>query len=318
MKLPWQRGQQGASPQQGAYWSGETLGTRLPSLIRPSGSFRSERIDCASYRLSIGPEIYVTPTADRQDPATVTARKLELDEAFAIPAGQFALLLTEEVIEIPNDSIGFISIRAKTKFKGLVNVSGFHVDPGFKGQLTFAVFNAAPGPIHLRRGQEIFVLWFADLDQPSSYVKDEPVRLGLDIDMIQGIPGELQSFASLGEKIKEVDKRLTSEIITTSTSLHGQFRDLQLDLRGRMDKAESKQRVQTWINTVAGAVFVLVAGVWLRSVFDPAAQDAVSPTPATIIVPGELSPKLRAPANEVETDRPTGETRLNHGISNVS
>lgn len=135
------------------FWSGETLHERLMQLIDP---FTPDRVDCAAYTLSIGDEIYVSPNEQASDPTTVTVRKLEPGDAFTIPPGQFAFLLTEEVVSVPADALAFISIRAKSKFRGLVNVSGFHVDPGYQGQLTFAVFNAGPVPIHLKRGQPIF------------------------------------------------------------------------------------------------------------------------------------------------------------------
>jgi dCTP deaminase len=48
---------------------------------------------------------------------------------------------------------------------GLINVSGFHVDPGFYGKLIYAVYNAGPSEIHLSRGTEMFLIWFADLDK---------------------------------------------------------------------------------------------------------------------------------------------------------
>jgi dUTPase len=89
------------------------------------------------------------------DPTTVTVRKLGEGEAFTIPPGQFAFLLTEEVVSVPADALAFISVRARTKFRGLVNVSGFHVDPGYRGQLTFSVFNAGPAPIHLKRSANL-------------------------------------------------------------------------------------------------------------------------------------------------------------------
>lgn len=50
------------------------------------------------------------------------------------------------------------------KFKGLINVSGFHVDPGFDGRLKFSVYNAGNRPIHLAYGQPYFLLWFAFFD----------------------------------------------------------------------------------------------------------------------------------------------------------
>jgi len=35
---------------------------------------------------------------------------------------------------------------------------------GYRGRLTFSVFNAGPVPIHLKRGQPIFLIWYASLD----------------------------------------------------------------------------------------------------------------------------------------------------------
>jgi hypothetical protein len=40
------------------FWSGETLTERLPSLIEP---FAPDRVDCAAYTLTVGPEVYVSP-----------------------------------------------------------------------------------------------------------------------------------------------------------------------------------------------------------------------------------------------------------------
>ena len=185
------------------FWSGETLRRRLPPLITP---YLPSRVDCASYLLAIGEEIYVSPSDQSSDPKKVTVRKLASDEAFTIPPGQFAFLLTEESVEIPPDALGFISIRAKIKFRGLVNVSGFHVDPGYRGQLTFAVFNAGPTPVHLKRGQRIFLIWYASLDQSSAAIKQEAPRTGIDPEIISGIAGELQSFDSPGARIRAVER----------------------------------------------------------------------------------------------------------------
>ena len=102
------------------FWSGETLGERLKTLIEP---FVPDRQDCAAYTLSIGLEIYVSPNDQTADRTTVTVRKLSDSEAFTIPSGPFAFLLTEEIVSVPADALAFISIRTKTKFRGLVNVS---------------------------------------------------------------------------------------------------------------------------------------------------------------------------------------------------
>ena len=188
------------------FWSGETLKEQLATLIEP---FDSDRVDCAAYTLSVGPEVYVSPSDQTVDSSTVTVCRLAPGAAFIVPPGQFAFLLTEEVVRVPGDALAFISIRAKIKFRGLINVSGFHVDPGYHGQLTFAVFNAGPVPVHLKRGQEIFLIWYASLDRETAFrKKDDSVRRGIDTELITGVAGELQSFDSLDAKIKTLGDRI--------------------------------------------------------------------------------------------------------------
>ncbi|MDZ4819839.1 MAG: hypothetical protein SGJ20_12790 [Planctomycetota bacterium] len=128
-----------------------------------------------------------------------------------MPAGQFGFLLTEESVTVPATTMAFISIRAKYKFRGLVNVSGFHVDPAYKGRLIFAIFNAGPGPVHLSRGEECFLIWYADLDQPSKL----PMKIGFDSipsELTGPIAGGLQSFAGLLSKISENDKKINDRV----------------------------------------------------------------------------------------------------------
>ena len=210
------------------FWSGETLSERLKTLIDP---FVSGRVDCAAYTLSIGPEVYVSPN----DQTTITIRKLSEGEAFTIPPGQFAFLLTEEVVSVPPDALAFISIRAKTKFRGLVNVSGFHVDPGYCGQLTFAVFNAGPVPVHLKRGQPTFLIWYASLDRETAFKKDGTVHKGIDSAVVTAIAGELQSFAGLSTRWTTAPFRRLPQIRSDASQ-----RNHQLVARRRAHLAHSR------------------------------------------------------------------------------
>jgi dCTP deaminase len=147
-----------------------------PKIVEP---FDPDAIEDANYLLSIGDEIYVSSSDQRNKKQKLT----DDDPSFFIEPGQFAFLLTAERVVIPFNCIGFISIRASIKFTGLVNISGFHVDPGYSGKLIFAVFNAGPTKIHLQRGQRLFPLWIADLDQaiarrdPKKGYEDIPTSL---------------------------------------------------------------------------------------------------------------------------------------------
>ncbi len=256
------------------FWSGETLRERLAELIEP---FRPDRVDCAAYTLSVGPEIYVSPNSQTADPTTATVRKLAGGGAFTIPPGQFAFLLSEEIVGVPSNALAFISIRAKTKFRGLVNVSGFHVDPGYRGQLTFAVFNAGPVPIHLKRGQPIFLIWYASLDRETAFKKEGRIRKGIDPQLIGGVGGELQSFASLSAKIGDVDEQLGT----------------------RINVVEKEQAILRVIGAIVLAVVIGLAVSWLPDVVIPAGP----PSPAaTMVAPPTDSTPASSSRQNVEPE----------------
>lgn len=125
-------------------------------VIKP---FDSKRIKNGAYELSLGAEVFLTDSEKR------SVKHLLDNEMIEIRPGQFALLLTKEYVKIPNNKIAFISIKAGIKFEGLINVSGFHVDPGFEGNLLFSVYNAGPSNIRLSNGTAYFPIWFAEIDQ---------------------------------------------------------------------------------------------------------------------------------------------------------
>ncbi len=87
-----------------------------------------------------------------------------MNEAFFIQPGDFALLTTDERVHIPRDLVAFITLRFRIALKGLINVSGFHVDPGYYAPIFFSVYNAGPNPVAVRQGDRIFMIVFANLD----------------------------------------------------------------------------------------------------------------------------------------------------------
>lgn len=197
-----------------AFWSSGRLRQNYASLV-PSAS-NVGLVEYGSIVLHVGSELYVTPHDGVRDAGSHTKVSLKENASFAIPPGQFAFLLTDEKVCIPANAIGFISMKAKIKFKGLVNVSGFHVDPGYSGKLVFAAFNAGPSPIHLQRGMPLFLLWIADLDElavPADARAGKEDYSDIPIDLINNIPGKLYSLQGLSDKINDVAQELRLSII---------------------------------------------------------------------------------------------------------
>ena len=112
----------------------------------------SKLIQPSSLELSLGKEVFIS---SKKDLCLLNNK----DKHITIPPGDFALLITREYIKIPKYCMGFISIKSKYKFKGLINISGFHVDPGFEGKLKFSVFNAGTTGLILSYGDPVFILF---------------------------------------------------------------------------------------------------------------------------------------------------------------
>ena len=123
--------------------------------------FEKTRVQCGAYELSLGSEVYVSGAAAKLS--------LEVGAIGTIAPGQIAVLITEEYLTLPEDTMGFISLKSSIKHPGLINVSGFHVDPGFKGQLVFTVYNAGTETCAFARGQPMFSIWFAERTGPDTY-----------------------------------------------------------------------------------------------------------------------------------------------------
>lgn len=264
-----------------SFWSGEKLKERLGDLITP---FDPAQVDCAGYRLRVGPEIYVSPTGEAKNAKTQTKVLLGDKASFTVPPGQFAFLLTEERVKVPPDALAFISIRATIKFRGLVNVSGFHVDPGYDGRLVFSVFNAGPAPVHLARGDDCFLIWYADLDRTSAEIKIGGGFDSIPSALINPIAGEVQSFEGLLAKIEKVDDQLTG-------------------------KVHAVEREQTVIKWAATAIAVALLTLLVRE-FVPQRQTALAPaavTPAPVVSAADpLSTVNRAlPASRKAAESPT-------------
>ena len=188
-----------------SFWRAETLLEKLPNLIDP---FDPKAIDCAAYTLHVGDEVYISPDQEIKNPNRHTKQKLADGECFTIPPGQFAFLVTRECISVPADALAFLSIKARIKFSGLINISGFHVDPGYSGKLLFSVLNAGPKPLHLQQGQDLFLIWYAELDGLTEKKRQIRGFKGIEPEMINRISGEILSLQSLSDKQHSLDKEM--------------------------------------------------------------------------------------------------------------
>ncbi|WP_263419220.1 dCTP deaminase [Terriglobus albidus] len=154
-----------------------------------------KHIQQASYDLRLGAASYVVGA---DVPVKLSADK---QEYLTIAPGQFALLTTHEILSMPRDLLGFITLKNSFKMQGLINVSGFHVDPTFKGRLVFAVNNIGPSDIRLRYGEATFTIFFSTVDGDIGEARS-PVREDLPLSYVQLLGG---SSLTLSKVQKDLD-----------------------------------------------------------------------------------------------------------------
>ncbi len=176
-----------------SFLSTDALKEILPTIV----GTESQPVDGVAIVLTVGREVFITghPTKD----------KLKEREQFEIPSGQFALLITDETISLPLNKLGFITIKFGLKKQGLVNISGFHVDPGFSGKLLFSVYNAGASDIVLSQGADAFRLWIEDLKiDAEPYNGKHQGQIEISDDDVKQIKGRIASPAALMKRINRL------------------------------------------------------------------------------------------------------------------
>lgn len=189
------------------FWSSETMTKKLGKLVDP---FEPGNIKHGAYEMRLGDEAYVPNPRDNDGDNSLLRIALGDRDRVIIPPGQFAVLLTREVVKIPADAIGLISMRSKYKLRGLVNVSGFHVDPGYKGHLLFSVLNAGTQEICLDKIDRLFLLWYVSLDRKTRDVYTKDGKSAIDSSVIDNLRGTPYNPAQLSTTIHELEERLQS------------------------------------------------------------------------------------------------------------
>jgi dCTP deaminase len=235
-----------------AFWTTEKLFEVLADK-KLIPQYDPNRVKVGAYELSMGSEYFVTADADGK--RQTTKQCLSPGEQFVIPPGQFALLITEESVNLPANVISFISIKASVKFRGLINISGFHVDPGFSGRLKFSVQNAGSQHAVIAQGQALFLIWFSNLDRTTAYPYNGEHNNQMEITAkdVEQISGEI---ASPGQLLRDI-----VELRTESERQH-------TDLQERITLLNSRMSNAVWffaIPLVVGIVLMVLQAYFQKS-----------------------------------------------------
>jgi len=177
-----------------AFLGGLRIEREIANLFE-HGDYDRTQIQQSSYDLRLGEEYYIS---GKKAPEKMSEKKQYL----SLAPGQFAILTCHERLKLPRSVLGLITLRNTFKMQGLVNVSGFHVDPMFKGRLVFAVQNVGPNDIRLRWMEPTFTIFFADVEDGKDKVRKP--RLGIELEDIQRLGGNSITLSKLKKDIDTI------------------------------------------------------------------------------------------------------------------
>ena len=192
-----------------SFWSTQDFKDNIETILpRDFASFQKDekRFRESSIELSLGEEVFISSQKSLK-------RLSKENDTIRIRPGDFALLMTEEWITLSMKWMAFISIKSKHKLSGLINISGFHVDPGFYGKLKFSVYNAGTTDVILRYKDPTFLLFVADVGEgvipnPGEHWGQEHIE-----------PKEMMPLLGTGVPFHELARRLGT--VETMVKIYG-------------------------------------------------------------------------------------------------
>jgi len=109
---------------------------------------------------------YIDPKQEM--PNLTDLEVIDGDNPFILHPGEFALAVTVERVEIPDDLVGRLDGKSSLGRLGLIvhSTAGF-VDPGFKGRLTLELTNIINLPVALYYNMPVSQISFVELSTPS-------------------------------------------------------------------------------------------------------------------------------------------------------
>jgi dCTP deaminase len=102
---------------------------------------------------------------------TADGDKIDISDgqSFALKGGRTVNVSTKEWVEFPQDYIGRVGDMASLARLGVMTLHGLQIDPGFKGNLQFCIFNAGARDFALRSGSPVISVEIMPLSATPSY-----------------------------------------------------------------------------------------------------------------------------------------------------
>ena len=185
-------------------------------IVQP---FDTDRLQGASYDLRVGKRILISG----HDQESI----LSDIESVALMPGDFAVTVSNEYFEIPQNMVINIGPKNYLTNKGIILQAGMQIDPGFKGYLVLGLYNSSPRKFVIEYLGDICSIQFFKLQEKAKkvfierpdYVRGEFPRETKDY--LYSL--ETKGLTALGEDVRALTRNVASmndKISDMSTQLN--------------------------------------------------------------------------------------------------
>ena len=211
-------------------------------IVRP---FVPDRLQGASYDLRIGKRLLISGEDRESDLSDVGA--------IALLPGDFAVTVSDEYFEIPQNMV--INIGAKTYLtkKGVILQAGMQIDPGFKGHLVLGLYNSSPRKYVIEHLGDLCSIQFFKLQENAKKVfQDRPDYIKGEFpretkDYLYSL--ETKSLTSLGEEVRKLTKNVGS--------MSDRITDISAELK-TLSSIITKIAIPFGIGLITGLILIVI------------------------------------------------------------
>lgn len=108
----------------------------------------------AGLQAVLGHKLYIDPLKE------IKYKSGEFEDKIIIQPKEFVLLASNEILNIPNGILSFVQGRSSVARIGIQTEQAGLIDAGFRGTITFEVYNETEYPIILYKGMRVAQVYF--------------------------------------------------------------------------------------------------------------------------------------------------------------
>lgn len=208
--------------------------------------YKEENIQANSYDLCMGNQYCCYDDIKSEESIVSELGDKTSNDEFEIPADAICYVITNEILNIPENVTGDVSLAFGLIKQGIMLAKQPPIDPGYKGRIVALLHNLSDEPVRIRKGDHILSMVFYELKQE---IKDD--------DLYQGSYQNLMDLETYCQTVKRgAVYSLAKDFKKTKEDVEEKFECFKEEIKA--DTGKRSERVLNYITVIIAIVTILL------------------------------------------------------------